>query len=87
MKVSKIIKDLQDNFKPNQEVTVYSVFAKEDFELFFNDERPITLKQWAKIVKIMDTHEEYWEFHHANISEVMTSVAESTGWVYVEDEN
>jgi hypothetical protein len=87
MKVSEIIKDLQDNFKLDEEVTVYSVFSKKDFELFYNDERPIDLEQWVKIATIMDTHEDYWEYHHANISEVMIDVAESIGWVYVEDED
>ena len=85
MKVSEVIKDLQDNFKPDDEVTIYSIFGKEDSELFFNDERPIPLEQWVKIATIMDTHEDYWKYHQANIDEVMMSVAESVGWVYEEE--
>jgi len=87
MKVSEIIKDLQDNFDLDEEVTVYSVFSKKDFEDNFNDERPITIEEWIKIATIMDTHEEYWEYHFANVTEVMPTVAKSIGWVYTEDED
>jgi hypothetical protein len=73
MKVSELIQDLQQ-FNPDEEITVCSFLCKEDYELFYNDEEPISLSTWEAIVKKLDTHEGYWSYYQANLGEVIAQI-------------
>ena len=73
MKVSELIKDLQQ-FNPDDEITACSFLCKEDYELFYNDEKKVSLSKWKKLVKLLDIDEGYWEYHNANLEEVIWKI-------------